>query len=188
VGIATVAADCVCEGLSCWLCQTGLRRTKNRFSLVSLPRWWRCSVALCVVSISLFPASFVCNASCACSSSPEYLRLRYVLELDLVSAHLCVKGNQLHRRRRRQNQPATRDYRPTLIISPCGERLCVSMRIWIPRLALALGWPQSRPCAYAPGFESRCAQRRLSSFRTRSRPWAAFVLGFWWFLLYDVHV
>jgi hypothetical protein len=38
----------------------------------------------------------------------------------------------------------------------------------------------------APGFKSQSSQSHLSSFRTSS--WAGFVLGFWWFPLYELHV
>jgi hypothetical protein len=50
----------------------------------------------------------------------------------------------------------------------------------------ALGWHQTQPCGYAPGFKSRSAQSHLSSFRTSS--WAGCVLGFCWFPLSELHV
>jgi hypothetical protein len=54
------------------------------------------------------------------------------------------------------------------------------------RMISALGWPETQPFAYAPGFASRSAQRDFSSIRTSS--WAGCVLGFWWFLMYELHV
>jgi hypothetical protein len=67
--------------------------------------------------------------------------------------------------------------------------LCVRSLLCITHFflhSLALGWPSTQACAYAPGFKSRSAQGHLSSNRTSS--WAGYVLGFWWFPLNQLHM